>query len=374
VATVVPASKAIMHRAAHYLLALTAVAMAAGVAALASPWLTPAMSAIFLTPVVIVAVRCGVGPAILAAVAAVLVKAYLFMAPVRSLLIDSLDDAVELAVFALVAGLLGSLSGALRHAERRNVELLASEAAARREAERANRSKDAFLATVSHELRAPLAAVLNGARVLRAGAGDEGRRARAVAAIERAARGQERLVEDLLDLSRAAANQLRLDVLEVDLRAVVADVAATVSVAAGAAGVTVHVEDAAAPVLVLGDAGRLQQVATNLLSNAIRFTPQGGRITVTVERGGGLARLAVRDSGQGIGADLLPYVFEPFRQGDGEQRAGLGLGLAIVKGLVEAHGGAVRAESAGPGQGATFVVELPLLAAARAAAPTTLAG
>jgi signal transduction histidine kinase len=233
----------------------------------------------------------------------------------------------------------------------------------RARAEEANRAKDDFLAVVSHELRTPLNAMLGWAHILRSGDLDERNRQRALEIIERNARAQTQLIEDLLDVSRITSGKLRLRVTPVDLRAVVEAAADAVRPAAEAKALSLstHVDPEASA--LAGDADRLQQVVWNLLSNAVKFTPEGGRVRARATREGGHVVLRVDDSGAGIDPEFLPYVFERFRQaemGATRRRAGLGLGLSIVKHLVEMHGGTVSAESEGEGKGASFAVRIPL--------------
>ncbi|UQA61725.1 GAF domain-containing protein [Polyangium aurulentum] len=232
-----------------------------------------------------------------------------------------------------------------------------------RQAQEATRMRDEFLGTVSHELRTPLNAVLGWTRMLRAGALNGASHDRALATIERNAILQARLIEDLLDASRIIMGKLRLELHPVDPIGPIR--AAIESVRAAATTKSIRLEcllDRAAG-LVDGDPHRIQQIVWNLLANAIKFTPQGGRVDLILERVGSSARISVCDTGEGIRPDFLPFVFDRFRQGDGtttRRHGGLGLGLAIVRHLVEMHGGSVRADSAGEGKGATFSVTLPL--------------
>ncbi len=225
----------------------------------------------------------------------------------------------------------------------------------------ANRLKDEFLATLSHELRTPLNAVLGWTRVLR-GPGVEGdARARALESIERNARVQARLVEDLLEVSRIVTGKLRLDVRATDLAAIVDSALQVMRPAAVAKRIRLRADLRVRPAMTSGDPDRLQQVIWNLLSNAVKFTPVGGDVDVQLRREDGFV-LAIRDTGIGIERKFLPHVFEPFRQADGtasREHGGLGLGLAIVKQIVQLHGGTVRAESGGAGTGSTFEVHLP---------------
>jgi PAS domain S-box-containing protein len=228
------------------------------------------------------------------------------------------------------------------------------------EAQQANRSKDEFLATVSHELRTPLAAILAWLHLLRSA--QPAQQARAIDTIERNARAQARIVDDLLDVSRIVTGKLSLHFEFSAMADVVRAVIETLTPMALAKGIEL-VEELDAGVHVLGDPARLQQVVWNLLSNALKFTGQRGRIEVRLERRESEALLHVSDTGQGISADFLPHVFEPFRQADSaatRAQGGLGLGLAIVRHVVEAHGGRASASSAGPGQGSRFTVALPL--------------
>jgi signal transduction histidine kinase len=234
--------------------------------------------------------------------------------------------------------------------------------AARREAESANRIKDEFLATMSHELRTPLNAILGWASLLRTGDQDGDLKDKALATIERNAQAQARLIDDILDVSRIVSGKLRIEVRPIAFAGVVHAAIDVVRPAAAAKQIDLHVAVGADIGPIPGDADRLQQVVWNLLSNAVRFTPERGQITVAARREAGFVELSVQDSGIGIGAKHLPYVFERFRQVDStttRRYGGLGLGLAIVRHLVELHGGSVEVSSPGEGCGATFRVRLP---------------
>ncbi|MBI1765355.1 MAG: PAS domain S-box protein [Acidobacteria bacterium] len=250
-----------------------------------------------------------------------------------------------------------------RKAEAARAALLANEQAARREAEEASRLKDDFLAMISHELRAPLTAILGWAQMLRAGTMDRTAAERALATIERNAKSQAHLVGDLLDASRIATGKLRLDKKPCELRELIdaAIDAIRPSVEAKSLRLQVVMEPWVGP--FEGDPERMKQIVWNLLSNAVKFTPPAGLIEVRLEKMEDRALLIVSDTGQGIEPEFLPYVFERFRQSDSStkrQHGGLGLGLAIVKSLVEMHGGAIYAYSAGKDQGTDFMVTLPL--------------
>ena len=268
-------------------------------------------------------------------------------------------------------GLLRGFSKVMRDiTERKRVEeeraqLLVREQAARAEAELANRTKDEFLSIVSHELRTPLAAILLWAELLRAGNLDKATTAQAFEIIQRNAKLQSQMIEDLLDISRIITGNLRLSLQLVELVPVIQAAVDTVRLAAEAKGIQIQTLLNAEVEQVWGDAPRLQQVVSNLLDNAIKFTPNGGRVEVRLERRDSQAWIIVSDTGKGISSEFLPYVFDRFRQANSTSTrsgGGLGLGLAIVRHLVELHGGTVNASSLGEGRGATFTVTLPLAA------------
>jgi signal transduction histidine kinase len=229
-----------------------------------------------------------------------------------------------------------------------------------REAVAAGRRKDELLARVAHELRTPLNAMLGWASMLRTRRLDETARARALETIERNARIEARLIEDLLDVSQMLTGSLRLSVIEVDICPAVSAVleAARPDADAKAIALSAALDDTAGS--VAGDPGRLRQVLHELLANAVRATPRGGRIGVRLARVGPGVEIAVSDTGRGIRADVLPHLFDGFPRAGAARHGGLGMGLCLVRHLVEAHGGGVVAESAGEGHGATFTVRLPL--------------
>jgi PAS domain S-box-containing protein len=254
-----------------------------------------------------------------------------------------------------------------RRLEHQRAALLASEQEARQRAETLNRTKDELLATVSHELRTPMNSIFGWARMMQSHEMDEPARARAIGAIIRNVSALGRLVEDLLDLSRIVTGRMRLDFQVIDFMTVVEAAIDTVRPAAHAKGIAMAATTSGVLGRIQGAPDRLQQVVWNLLMNAVKFTPAGGRVDVSVRRSGPMLEMSVADTGEGIPSDLLPYVFDPFRQGDSSStrlHGGLGLGLALVRELVELHGGHVRAESAGKGSGATFTVTLPLASSA----------
>jgi signal transduction histidine kinase/ActR/RegA family two-component response regulator len=244
-----------------------------------------------------------------------------------------------------------------------NVRLIETEAMAREAAESANRAKDEFLSVLSHELRTPLNAMLGWVRMLKAGVLDEANSARALEVIERNTRLQSSLIEDLLDVSRIISGKMRIETELVDLMSVVRTVSETIQPLADAKGVSYTYSFDNESVFLNADAVRLQQVFSNLLQNAIKFTPAGGSIDARLSRTATDAVLTVRDTGVGIEAELLPHIFDRFRQADASARrnfTGLGLGLTIVRNIVELHGGTIDVRSEGKGLGAVFTVTIPL--------------
>lgn len=251
---------------------------------------------------------------------------------------------------------------ARRAEERAREEALRASQIARAEAERASHSKGEFLATLSHELRTPLSAILGWAQVLERGLFDADTLKHGLEAISRNAKMQVRLIEDLLDMTRIESGQLRLDLQRIELDSVLAAAIDSALPAATAQGLTLRTAFGTDGCWVMGDPARLQQIVANLLNNAIKFTPRGGRIDVTLDRIGREHVITVSDTGQGIAPDFLPKLFDRFQQQDAtttRRHGGLGIGLAIVRQLVSLHGGAVQAHSEGLGRGATFTVRLP---------------
>ncbi|MEP6912091.1 MAG: ATP-binding protein, partial [bacterium] len=248
-------------------------------------------------------------------------------------------------------------------AEEERAQLLVREQAARAEAEQANRTKDEFLATLSHELRTPLSAILGWSHLVRSGKLDEPQMTRAFETIERNARSQSQLIDDLLDVSRIITGKLQIEPRPVDVSAVIEAAIDAVRPSFEAKNIQFETvmdqEDNSVP----GDPNRLQQIFWNLFSNAAKFTPEGGHVRVEGRRDSSVIRISVSDSGVGITPEFLPYIFDRFRQADGSTtrvHGGLGLGLSIVKHLVQLHHGSVEVESPGKNQGATFTVTLPL--------------
>jgi len=252
-----------------------------------------------------------------------------------------------------------------RRAEQEREELLAQERLAREEAEAANRIKDEFLAVLSHELRSPLNPILGWSKLLQTRKLDEKMTKQALETIERNARLQTQLIEDLLDVSRILQGKLILNRTPVPLAATIEAALETVKLAVEAKNIQIQKVFAPSIKQIIGDSARIQQVVWNLLSNAVKFTPSGGTVEIRLEQVNSSAQIQVRDTGIGISREFLPYVFDYFRQEDGKTTrkfGGLGLGLAIVRHLTELHGGTVKAESLGEGLGAIFTVKLPLMA------------
>ena len=258
-----------------------------------------------------------------------------------------------------------TLAVAQRTSHARVESLLASERSAHSEATHANKLKDEFLAVVSHELRTPLNAILGWTSLLRESADDAQELKEGLDTIDRNAHAQARLIDDLLDVSRIISGKVRLRIGEVDLRALALAVVDGLRPAADARGVKIALLANEEPAEVLGDPDRLEQVLWNLVNNAIKFTPRAGNVEISIERAGSAIALEVRDTGQGIRAEFLPRIFDRFSQQDASTtrgQSGLGLGLSITRHLVELHGGTITASSGGEGLGATFHVEIPMVA------------
>jgi signal transduction histidine kinase/DNA-binding response OmpR family regulator len=253
-----------------------------------------------------------------------------------------------------------------KQAEEERAQLLVREQAARAEAEQANRTKDVFLATLSHELRTPLSAILGWSHLVRSGKLDEPQMSRAFETIERNARSQSQLIDDLLDVSRIITGKLEIELGPVDVCSVIEAAIDAVRPAFEAKEIQFEIVRESATCLVPGDANRLQQIFWNLFSNAVKFTPREGQVRVELKRCLARMRISVSDSGIGIAPEFLPYIFDRFRQADGSTtrvHGGLGLGLAIVRHLVQLHQGSVEVESQGKDRGSTFTVSLPIASA-----------
>jgi len=311
----------------------------------------------------------GLGPGIFATFVGGLATDYFLVPPLHQA-IGNPGDFERLAVFVVIGVLTTLRSAEIHRAAAQREELL-------RGAESANRAKDEFLAMVSHELRSPLAAIRMWAAVLRTAGLDEAKRRRALQAIEDGAVLQGRLVGDLLDVSRIVSGKLALDCALIDPAETARTAVDAIRTAAAEKRIDLDEAIAVDAGVLWADATRFKQIVWNLLSNAVKFTPQGGHVQLRLERVDHGVRLTVRDSGEGIAPDVLPHVFERFRQADSSttrRHGGLGLGLAIVRHLVDAHGGTIEARSDGRGRGATFVVTLPAAAAPPAEVPAVHPG
>ncbi len=254
---------------------------------------------------------------------------------------------------------------AVKESEEKREEALERERVARSESEDAGRSKDEFIALVSHELRSPLNAILGWTRILRQGRPDEELYQRATEIIERSARMQSQLIEDLMDTARIVRGKLKLEVRPVDLVTVIEKAMDVVRPAAEAKGIAIDATLSREAGQITGDPDRLQQVVWNLLSNAVKFTGEGGRIEITLGREDPYVQIIVRDTGCGISREFMPYLFERYHQAGASgsrRKGGLGLGLSLVRQLIEMHGGSVYAESEGEAKGATFTIKLPVRA------------
>lgn len=340
--------------------AMIAIVTAAGL--VTEPLLHAAnLDMVYLLAVFASALYCGERPALFTAVVGAVVFNFCFVEPRFDWAITDLAYIITLLVFVLVA----LVTARLAAQERQHV----LDRAARERAEALNESKDTILHKVSHELRSPMTAVLGWIQLLRIGKPDPDELAAGLAGLENSAQLLRRLVDDLLNASRAASGKLSVRLQPTNLAPAVANALDIVRVAA-------HDKDIALDgvlndVRTLADEARIEQIVTNLVYNAVKFTPNGGKVVVSLTSSGGKAQITVTDTGAGIPDEFLPHMFEPFSQADADGRnGGLGLGLSIVKYLVEAHSGSVSARSDGPGRGSTFVVTIPVLAEGAAARTT----
>lgn len=346
-----------------YLFAILSVAAALVLTGLLWRWIEPHPTSLVLAAITVSAWYGGFRPSLIATALATMAVDYFFIVPVHSLEF-SVDNIVRACVFILVALLISWIDHGRKKAIEERDQMLIREHDARKAAEAANQAKDEFLAMVSHELRTPLNVILGWVSILRSGKLNRGAAADGLERIERNARLQQHLIEDLIDVSRIAAGTMRVDARPMEVNAVIEDALRVVALAAKAKNISIHADYPEDAIIISGDPDRLQQVVWNLLSNAIKFTPRGGRVSLLVQRLDRDVVLSVSDSGRGIRPEFLPYVFERFRQDLNERSQndeGLGVGLSIVRHIVELHGGSVEARSAGKGKGATFMVRLPLV-------------
>ena len=343
----------------RYAVAASISIVAIALTAVVTEPITRAPSMLLFAAILVIAWILGLGPALFASLLAGAALMYLDE-PAGIWRIDD-RESVWMAVFFTTVLAMVWLTVWIRRLEDERARLLVREREARAQAEAANSAKDQFLAIVSHEMKTPLTAILAWTDVLRRKDCPPAERLKAADTIGRNARLQSKLIDDLLDVSRAVAGKLEVSLTHVDVSEIVRHVVRSQSLRARDEGVDLS-SDVEPGVRILGDLQRLEQVFSNLVSNAIKFTSPGGLINVSVTQASGMARIVVRDSGEGMDPAHLEHVFDRFWQDSRRVRGrdGLGLGLAIVKHIVEEHGGYVRAQSPGRGHGATFIVDLPL--------------
>ena len=341
---------------ARYIFAFITVGFALVLDMMFSPELIGHRYAPFIFAIILVAFFGDLGSSLLATLLAIVATNY-FDARIEHRVRLDADDLVQLAIFVTIAVSISILTTRRRRAEQQL-------ARANAELRKLDSAKDRFIAAVSHELRTPITVIQGWAQILSQKDGESLRPA-AAAAIEQSARAQARLIEDLLDMSRLILDKLQLQRSAVEMADVVREMEEMIRPAAEAKNIEVETRLPPEPCIVDGDAVRLQQILWNLLQNAVKFTPGGGHIALRLAIEGPFARVTVSDDGDGITADLLPFLFDPFRQGDGSaSKGGLGLGLAIARQLAAAHGGTIEAHSDGAGRGARFTVRVPLESAA----------
>jgi len=339
-------------RTADYVLSFAAVGAALLLNVLFPNQLQPHRYAPFLLAIIITAFVGGLGPALVATAAAIFASNYFDYLLEGQLQLDA-DDFVQLLIFTTNALCISFLTTRRKRAERALQQ-------ANAELRELDRAKDQFIATVSHELRTPMTVILGWAAILRQ-QNDDQLRATAAEAIEQSARAQSQLIEDMLDMSRLTLGKLHLDLGPVGMASVIQDGVNMIRPEADRKGIALSVALPRDPCVIHGDHLRLQQICWNLLSNAVKFTPQDGHIDVRLTRDDDAVEISISDDGDGIPNDLLPRIFERFRQGNGaSSKGGLGLGLAIVKELVTIHRGTIEASSDGAGKGARFTVRLPI--------------
>jgi len=320
-----------------------------------APWVEPNKLLLFIAAVTFSSWYDGLGPGLLATLLSAIAGAHFLISTDYKTRVSMRLVVVQLAEFILLSLLISLLNAARLSAQRRTE-------AARAEAETANRARDLFIANASHELRTPLTSIVGWMRLLRHNLLPEAERARALEIVARNAKVQSMLVDDLLDASRIATGKLHLNYEIVDLTAVLTDALNVVRPTAEEKGIEVETVVPQRSVQTSGDYDRLQQIVWNLLSNAVKFTPAGGRIKVLSDAVDGQAQISVKDTGMGIKPEILPHIFESFRQGEAARfHRGLGLGLSIARSLAESHGGWISAESEGEGCGSTFTLMLPLV-------------
>jgi signal transduction histidine kinase len=346
----------------RYLIAVFAVAFALSLRLVLRPALGNASPFLLFTPAVAIAVIYGgLVPGALATFLSTLLGSHFFLISPGEPIIEKWDRVI---LFIIVGGVITISTSLLQRSRQQLAASLWREQKARATAEAADRTKDDFLALISHELRTPMSVILGWMSAIRHQRVKEGALHHALEVVERNAQILSRLIDDMLDRSRIATGTLRLDLQPLSLTSVVQAALEQVRTRIEDADLLLYVSMLETELPVYGDAVRLQQVLTNLLSNAIKFTPKGGHISVEVLASDETARVIVTDTGVGITPDLLPHIFDPFRQGLetlAQSHQGLGLGLAISRYLIQQHRGTIVATSEGPGSGATFTITLPLV-------------
>jgi signal transduction histidine kinase len=363
-----PLVSSLRSAAVRYAFAIATTGAVTGLCVALRSMIQPRHSPPFLLAVLVVAWFAGFGPAVVTCLLSIVVMNYFFIPPLHSLSLFSAHELIGAPVFAAVALGMAWLATTRRSAEAARVEALAREQAARADAEAANRAKDEFLAVLGHELRNPLAAISSAAHVLETAARHDETVARVREVIGRQARNLGCLVDDLLEVNRVMKGKVMLNRAPTDLSEAVRRCLATLGAAGRLERHLLKLDLSA--VWVDADAIRLDQVVTNLLENAVKYTPGDGSIVVSLGAAGAHAVLEISDTGIGIPAALLPRMFDVFVQGDPGSRhshGGLGIGLTVVRRMIELHGGSVTATSDGPGRGSTFTVRLPRIPAPPAA-------
>jgi K+-sensing histidine kinase KdpD len=340
-----------------YAIAVLTAGAAAALRSTFTPWFGDRSQLVMFYPAIMLSAWCGgLWPGIVSTAVSAALDAYLFLEPGGTFRVTHHSDKLALAIFAVTGIVISVLNENLRR-------VAAREQAARCEADAANRTKDLFMAAVSHDLRAPMTAALGWAEMLTTQALDERQRERAVEAIRRAMSRQTVLVNDLVDHAAILSGKLRVERKPVDVDAVVRSAVEMAEPLAAAKRLRLTLDCDDGQRIIMGDAARLQQVVSNLLANAIKFTPESGEVHARLRRADSLAEIEIHDTGRGISPEALPFVFERFWQDettDARRSDGVGLGLSIARELVTAHGGSIQARSSGAGQGATFTVRLPL--------------
>ena len=343
----------IVRNSLRYVFALFCVAAALVVSELLGAWVLPDVSTFYILSILVASSVSGLAPGLLATVLSAAAIAYAQAGWTLNVNLGW-DDVLRIGVFTVVALIVSSLAARQRAAEAQLRTAIAR-------LKEADETKDRFLAVLSHELRTPLTSILGWAGIL-ASTNDAETVAAAAESIQQSARSQKVLVDDLLDLSRIVFSKFRIEASPLDLVPVVQATATLIKPVAEAKQVKLTTSVPMRPCVISGDEQRIKQVIWNFLSNAVKFTPPGGVVNLNVDVEASQVRLVVSDTGEGIEPQVLPHVFERFRQGDPGTNGGLGLGLAIARYLVEAHKGSVLALSDGRGKGATFIASFPLSA------------